>query len=65
MNYYDEELKEIQSRKKLIYRSPLPLKRQRTTLRAERSSPVKRYTSEEIQQFASMRLMVTSNSSVR
>ena len=65
MNYYDEELKEIQSRKKLIYRSPLPIKRQRTTLRAERPSPVKCYTFEEIQQFASMRLMVTSNSSVR
>jgi hypothetical protein len=55
MNYYDEELEEIKSRKKLIYRPPLSRKKQRVTIRASKRSPVKIYTKEEIQQFTSVR----------
>ena len=46
-----EMINEIKERKKLLYKSPLPKKKQRVFERARRSGPVRVYSEEEIQQY--------------
>jgi hypothetical protein len=51
MNYWVEEMKTVMERKRLIYHSPLPKKKQRTQLRWQRSGQPKVYTKEEIKNY--------------
>ena len=46
-----EMINEIKEKKKMLYKSPLPKKKQRVFERARRSGPVRVYSEEEIQQY--------------
>ena len=46
-----EMINEIKEKKKMLYKSPLPKKKQRVFERARRSGPVHTYSEEEIRQY--------------
>ena len=48
MNIWQDEMKKIKKLKKTIYKPPLPLKKQRTAMRAQMPGKVKVFTDEEI-----------------
>ena len=48
MGIWKDEMERIRKLKRTIYRPPLPLKKQRTTLRAQMPGKVKMFTEGEI-----------------
>jgi hypothetical protein len=50
---WKEEMKDIREKKKLIYKAPLPKKKQRVTCPCELPGPVKVYSKEEIRRYES------------
>ena len=48
MSIWDEEMKEVKAKKQWIYRSPLPRKRQRTTLKHQQPGKCRTLNEEEI-----------------
>ena len=50
---FDDELKEAKEKRRLIYRAPLPVKKQRVEhYRYQRNGPVKIYSKEERELYA-------------
>lgn len=58
MDYWLDELKHIREKKRTIYHSPLPVKKQRVSqYKYERNGEVRKYSKEEIERYWHQQLM--------